>query len=78
MLMYMIWDALCHNLSSLVQWKMENTSEVSTRKISFYDDVREQACLTRPISQEEHLLINPSKKSQLALAQHVSQTCKIL
>ena len=49
-----------------------------SRKSSFYDDVNEilgdLASFARPINTQSHLLIYPSKKSQLALAQQLTLT----
>ena len=61
-----------------VLFNVDIPQRYQSRKSSFYDDVKEiaghLASFARPINTQSHLLIYPSKKSQLALAQQLIVT----
>ena len=77
--MYMTCDVF--GLNIVKPCSVENVDvpqRYQSRKSSFYDDVKEilsdLASFARPINTQSHLLIYPSKKSQLALAQQLTAT----
>ena len=76
-----VYDMGCVWSQYVKSCSIENVNipqKYQSRKNSFYDDVKkalgEQASFARPINQQAHLLIYPSKKSQLALAQQLATT----
>ena len=76
-----VYDMGCVSSQYIKSCSMQNVNipqKYQSRKNSFYDCVKkalgEQASFARPINQQAHLLIYPSKKSQLALAQQLATT----
>ena len=76
-----VYDMGCVWSQYVKSCSMQNVNipqKYQSRKNSFYDNVKkalgEQASFVRPINQQAHLLIYPSKKSQLALEQQLATT----